>query len=105
MTTLTVMDPLPRGTWIRLDDEDRPFKVTDCTGRGPFALTVRPVTRWDRWLVRIKAWLRRPREWWLDTRCLPDHGWCWRKATVDCLCDRHSLIENGERARAKRRRR
>lgn len=96
-STITTHDPLPPGTWIQLPGEQL-LKVTACTGHGPFTLTVQPVTWWDRWLVRQRSRLRRLRTWWLDTRCLPDDGWCWRKATTECLCDRHWLraIENGD---------
>ena len=93
---LTTADPMRPGTWIQRPGE-RLLMVTACTGTGPFTLAVRPVSRWDRWLVRIKKWLGAPKRWWLDTRCLPGDGWCWRKATADSLCDRHWLraIEDG----------
>ena len=95
-STITTRDPLPRGTWLQLDGESL-LKVTACTGSGPFMLTVRPVTWWDRWLVRQRSRVRRLRNWWLETRCLPGNGWCWRKATTDSLCDRHWLraVEDG----------
>jgi hypothetical protein len=96
-STITTADPVQRGSWLRLDGEDV-LLVTGCTGVGPYLLTVRPVTRWDRCQAWLRHQVRRPREWWLETRCLPDHGWCWRKATADSLCDRHWLlaVEDGE---------
>lgn len=89
--TITTAHPIPCGTWLQLDGEPL-LKVTACTGVGPFTLTVCPVTRWDRWLIRMWARRHRLRNWWLETRCLPDHGWCWREATADSLCDRHWLL-------------
>jgi hypothetical protein len=94
--TLTTTDPVSPGTWLQLPGE-RLLKVTRCTGQGPFTLTLRHVTWWDRFRMRMWARKRRLRNWWLETRCLPDHGWCWRKATADSLCDRHWLraVEDG----------
>ena len=95
-STITTAEPMACGTWLQLDGEPL-LKVTACTGHGPFVLSVRPVTRWDRWLIRMWARRRWIRNWWLETRCLPDHGWCWRRATADYLCDRHWLaaVEDG----------
>lgn len=90
-STITTADPVTRGTWLQMDGGPL-LKVTACTGVGPFTLSVRPVTRWDRWLVRMWALRRRLRNWWLETCCLPDDGWCWRRATADYLCDRHWLL-------------
>jgi hypothetical protein len=94
-TTLTTSSPVARGHWLELDGEQ--LKVILCTGHGPFTLTVRPVTRWDYWLVQLRGLRFRLRGWWEETRCLPDHGWCWRRATADYLCDRHWLraVEDG----------
>lgn len=97
-STLTMLAPVPRGASVRIGDEPSLFRVCSCRGSGPYVVTVRRETRWD----RIAAWLRfearRPREWWLNTRCLVDDAWCWRKATADYLCDRHWLaaVENGD---------
>lgn len=95
-STITTSSPAVRGSWLQLDGEQL-LKVTSCTGAGPFTLTVRLVTRFDRWLIRMWALRRRLRGWWVETRCLPDEGWCWRRATADYLCDRHWLhaIEDG----------
>lgn len=90
-STITTADPVRCGTWLQLDGEPL-LKVTACTGSGPFAVTVRPVSRWDRWRAWLGRQVRRPREWRLEMRCLPDDGWCWRRATADYLCDRHWLL-------------
>jgi hypothetical protein len=71
-------------------------KVKQCTGVGPFQVTVRPLTRLDRagsWLLRWPRWLRRKaRDWWLDRCearfCMRKYvvedadldGWCWKHA-------------------------
>ena len=58
--TFTTMDPVQPGTWLQVDGEPL-LRVIAYTGSRPFTLTVRPVTRWDRWLVRMWARKRRLR--------------------------------------------
>lgn len=95
--SITSSSPARRGTWLRLDDEAELLVVTSCTGSGPFTMTVRPVRWHDHCTAWVRAQWRRPREWWLNTRCLVDDAWCWHRATRDYLCDRHWLqaVENG----------
>lgn len=95
-STMTTSSPARRGTWLRLDDTEVVI-VRACTGAGPWTLTVRPVRQYDHWTAWVRAQWRRPRQWWFNTRCLPDDAWCWRKATADYLCDRHWLaaVEDG----------
>lgn len=93
--SISVVDAMPRGTILQLGGEET-GRVLECTGCGPYSLTVRQWNRWDTLRVRGAApWRRmrrRLRDWWLD-RC--DVRWCWRQCTVedeDCngWCARHA---------------
>ena len=91
-STLSMSAPVRRGATLQIGDEPSLFLVCSCRGSGPYTVTVRRETRWDRAWFWVRFQARRPREWWLNTRCLPDDAWCWRKATADYLCDRHWLL-------------
>jgi hypothetical protein len=93
---ILAFDALPVGAWVQVGDEG-PLRVFSCTGAGPFTIVLTRVGWWRRVLRLATYWAARPRRWWLRTRCLPDRGYCWRRATRDCLCDRHWLraVEDG----------
>lgn len=57
--TLTVSIPFPRRAAILVDD--LPLRVLKTTGTGPYTLTVRPVTWFDRFLSSLRYRLGTPR--------------------------------------------
>lgn len=104
-TTITTVDPLPRGAMISIDGEGL-LRVASTIGTGPYTSVVRRIPKWRIRLSNVWYRMRRPavRLWhsWLMSRCEPDEPGvrCWQKATQGDYCDRHVLtaVEWGEDA-------
>lgn len=68
-TTLTMSTPLRRGSGVLVDEQL--LRVRKTSGSGPYAVMVRPFTRFGRFLAGVGYYLTAPKRWlrsWREAR-------------------------------------